>query len=187
MIDYSEETIADSHRLADVDINLLSDGDMTDAEKLFRNVVTYADIVIRDAQSRGFIDGDWTAELDNAKCRAGACHYGREEITLSKVWMVHADLAEIENTILHELAHACTFENSSEHGHGEEWKNWCGKIGMTRIERCTDRPSEMPKGKYEAWCPTCEQPKGYRWRLNKNIRRYSLCSDCRTAIKWREL
>ena len=66
---------------------------------------------------------DWKLELDHAKVRAGACHFTEKKISFSRNFIKHADDLDINDTILHEIAHALVGPN---HGHDSVWKKALG-------------------------------------------------------------
>jgi predicted SprT family Zn-dependent metalloprotease len=109
---------------------------------------------------------DWRFRYDKAKCRAGCCKYRSKTITLS-VNYVRSNLDKIEHikdTILHEIAHALTPGAS----HGWQWKLKCREIGANPT-RCYDGAKvSMPKGRWQATCPTCSKVY-YRHRKPKYL------------------
>ena len=48
----------------------------------------------------------WGFAFDRAKRRGGACHFVRRQITMAAGFAATAEEAEIEDTLLHEIAHA---------------------------------------------------------------------------------
>lgn len=127
-------------------------------------------------------------EFDNAKTRCGCFKPSRAVISLSRLYVEHASVDAIENTILHEFAHACDHEERGHSGHDENWRSWCKRLGMTRIERCADADecAGMPQGRYEAYCPKCDEVVAHRWRLTAGMRRGALHNVCRTRVEWRD-
>ncbi|MGE3741917.1 MAG: SprT-like domain-containing protein [Geminicoccaceae bacterium] len=81
--------------------------------------------------SRHRLDG-WSFTFDHAKRRGGACHYGRKEISLSLGFAAAAADAEVEDTILHEIAHALV---GRRHNHDAVWQAKARAIGCT-AQRC---------------------------------------------------
>lgn len=127
----------------------------------------------------------WTFAFDDAKTRAGVCEFGPQVIRLSRVYVEHASFEEIENTILHEVAHAIAGFAA---GHGPEWKRVARSIGCN-AERCADMPESMPKGRYEAVCDACgAEGLGWRWRLNDKLRTRAVHNQggCRGRISWKD-
>jgi predicted SprT family Zn-dependent metalloprotease len=85
----------------------------------------------------GRIPYSYPLKFNNNKTRAGVCRYSpKPSIELSKVY-INSPLvkgSDIENTILHELAHAITGPFVAE-PHGSEWKAAALSIGCN-AERC---------------------------------------------------
>lgn len=119
-------------------------------------------------------------EFDSAKRRFGACWYVAKKITLSmplcKENLDKLD-TQIEDTMLHELAHAfCihVYGIKEGKGHGYNWQHIAKQIGCNG-ERCY-KSSEVnkPKSKYTLVCDSCgkETPK-----YKKVTRKYA-CAKC---------
>lgn len=85
----------------------------------------------RGLLTRHRLDG-WSFAFDHAKRRGGACHYGRKAISLSLGFAEAASDAEVEDTILHEIAHALV---GRRHNHDAIWQAKARAIGCT-AERC---------------------------------------------------
>jgi predicted SprT family Zn-dependent metalloprotease len=151
--------------------------------------VTYAaENLMRE---HGLMDNGWRFALDNAKNRAGCCHFDPCDlrITMSRDyiegWLREGDegYAHIENTILHEIAHAIAGLAA---GHGPRWKRVAQSIGCT-ADRCGERAPTQAKGRYEAVCYNCDpdgRSLGWRWRLDERTRRGGACRSCRTRVTW---
>lgn len=69
---------------------------------------------------------NWTVAFNHSKTTAGTCDSEEKIITLSRVFIELWDKKEVEDTILHEIAHALS---PSEDHHSEEWKKTAKKIG----------------------------------------------------------
>jgi predicted SprT family Zn-dependent metalloprotease len=96
---------------------------------------------------------DWQFCFDRAKRRAGSCRHKRKLITLSSNYAEKNSEEDIQDTILHEIAHALA---GPKVGHGPEWKLICLQIGA-RPARCYDDAVVMPKGRYHATCGACRK------------------------------
>lgn len=57
----------------------------------------------------------------------GTCHSNGELITLLLDHAIKSDMAEIKNTLLHEIAHALV---GSKNGHNEVWQEQAKKMGV---------------------------------------------------------
>jgi predicted SprT family Zn-dependent metalloprotease len=77
------------------------------------------------------LDG-WKFTFDHAKRRGGACHYGRKVISLSLGFAAAASQAEVDDTVLHEIAHALV---GRRHNHDAVWQAKARAIGCT-AQRC---------------------------------------------------
>jgi predicted SprT family Zn-dependent metalloprotease len=119
--------------------------------------------------------GHWIFEFDRAKSRAGSCKHRRHTITLSPHYVLNNSDEDIKDTVLHEIAHALV---GPKHGHDDIWKTVCTRIGARPI-RCYGNHVTMPKGQWQANCPTCKK-EFHCHRRPKNITsRY--CMKCGTT------
>ena len=81
--------------------------------------------------THGLWEQGWRFAFDRAVRRAGACHYHRQRITLSRAFAQTLEEAEIRETLLHEIAHALVGPGQ---GHNARWKATAQAIGC-RAER----------------------------------------------------
>jgi predicted SprT family Zn-dependent metalloprotease len=112
----------------------------------------------------------WTFEFSTAKRRAGRCYYRRKVIELSLYHAQHSELADVLDTIKHEIAHAVT----PGAGHGELWQAACLMIGA-KPERYYTKPIEIPF-KWIATCPGCGN-QSKKHRKPKNERSCGRCAS----------
>ncbi len=121
-------------------------------------------------------DSGWGFRFNRRKRILGLCFYpvphleepGR--IELSGWYAACGDMADIRDTILHEIAHALAGELA---GHGPAWVEWCRKVGA-KPQPCTH--IVLPPGSWQATCPSC----GYLHSLYRRPKRlHSWC--CRTC------
>ena len=92
--------------------------------------------------------------------RAGNCNYSENVITLNSNYLKSKSWKEfLDDTPLHELAHAITWQLFDETGHKAVWKSVCYSLGL-RGNRChnfsTPENVDVTKRKrkrYEANCP----------------------------------
>lgn len=131
-------------------------------------------------EEHGLFDECWHFEFENCKRSLGRCHYMEEKITLSKWYVELNEEADVEDTILHEIAHALSWirYGAMGRGHGRLWKDICVEIGA-RPERLHKGILEYPNNHYKYIdsclcginykmhrlrkrskyrCPKCEQP-----------------------------
>ncbi len=109
---------------------------------------------------------NWQFGWDRAKRRYGLCDHRRQRISLSMHLTPLSSEADIENTILHEIAHALV---GPKHGHDRVWQAKALQIGCDAT-RC-GKAVPIPKT-FVGTCPHC-QTKVYRHR-----RSYSSCAQC---------
>ena len=115
---------------------------------------------------------DWRLELDFAKVRAGACHFGVKKITFSRNFLKNSNYDDIQDTILHEIAHALV---GPQHGHDKVWKEMARKLGCS-AKRC--HSLEFSKYKWIRFCPnSCWEQKIHR--KNSNL----ICKKCAAAVQ----
>ena len=110
---------------------------------------------------------DWSFQFDHATKRAGCCQYGHHVISLSYDYAKHDTYADIQETILHEIAHALV---GKEHHHDAAWKAKALQIGCSG-NRCHDirftPPRYILKCENNCWVATAERR-----------RRGSICRKC---------
>lgn len=117
---------------------------------------------------------DWTVVLDNAKGRAGITKYRQKVIGLSRMWTEIHTLEQVEQTTLHEIAHALAGYGA---GHGQAWKAIYQSIGGTG-GYCADVTPEQWKAIPYRWVGTCLAGHEYkRHRLTQGSRN-GLCTVC---------
>ena len=70
---------------------------------------------------------DWKLEFENCKSSLGRCHYHDRKITLSEWYVELNEEKDVEDTILHEIAHALSWVRYGREGkgHGRLWKKVC--------------------------------------------------------------
>lgn len=74
----------------------------------------------------GLIEEGWTFRFDNAVKRIGLCRIGSEIISLSRHFTTYASKEQVEQAMLHEIAHAIL---PAEVGHGKPWRIMAKAIG----------------------------------------------------------
>jgi predicted SprT family Zn-dependent metalloprotease len=118
---------------------------------------------------------NWKLELDYAKVRAGACHFTEKKISFSRHFLKNADQLDINDTILHEIAHALV---GPKHGHDRVWKNMAKKIGCS-AKRC--HTLEFSEYKWIRFCTNyCWEQKVHRRKLNL------ICKKCGSPVKYQQ-
>jgi hypothetical protein len=68
---------------------------------------------------------DWKFEFDYHNTRFGLCNYRTKTISMSRFLTYMNDVSVVQDTILHEIAHALAPYT----GHGPRWRQVCRAIG----------------------------------------------------------
>ena len=123
------------------------------------------------------LDAQWTFGFDLATTRAGVCRYRERRIDLAVSYCLAASRAEIEDTILHEIAHAIV---GPRHNHDAVWKAKAREIGC-QGERCHRVQQSVPKWVGECGCGQ----QWFRQVLQRRMIGNRVCAKCRGAITWR--
>ena len=113
----------------------------------------------------------WSFRFDHAKSRAGMCNHNKKVITISRRYARTASQSQIENTLLHEIAHALVGHS---HGHDSIWKSKALEIGCDG-KRCHNLTFSKPKWKMR--CPnSCFST--LRHRKTENL----ICAICHSPL-----
>lgn len=112
----------------------------------------------------------WLFEFDNAKRRFGLCSFRKKTISLSRHLIELNSESEVEETILHEIAHALV---GPRHGHDLVWKKKALAIGCNG-KRCYDLGVVEPKSKYLLICSNC----GEISKRNRKPIQSTACGRC---------
>jgi predicted SprT family Zn-dependent metalloprotease len=115
----------------------------------------------------------WRIKLDHARRRAGQCDYSTKTISLSRLYVRHADADHIRDTILHEIAHALVGPN---HGHDVVWRQKAREIGGT-ASRC--HTLSFSRARWQMRCPNgC-------FAVERHRRKSGLiCASCKAAVEF---
>ena len=133
-------------------------------------------LLARHAAS-GDLDTAWTFGFDLAPSRAGICRYEERRIDLAVSFALRAPRSEIEDTVLHELAHAIV---GPHHGHDAVWKAKALEIG------CSGSRAHTVQARVAPWVGECACGRPwFRQRLQRRIRQRGRCPTCKTRIAWR--
>lgn len=125
----------------------------------------------------GLILQGWKFEFDHAVRRYGSCSHKKKCITLSEPLTLLNDYADINDTVLHEIAHALV---GSGHGHDAVWKDKCVELGCRPI-RCGD--GEVTPAKYQATC-VCGKTYSRINRVKRGRKLYCLCQNKKSPKKY---
>ena len=141
-----------------------------------QEIETLAKQLIRKHEKESGLEPGWKFGFDLAPSRGGICCYTEKLITLSVTYCLKAWKAEIEDTILHEIAHAIA---GYEHGHDAVWEETAYRIGCTAI-RCHTVNHTLPR--WHGHCG-CQEPRK-RQRLTQRLRN-AKCLACGQKIDWK--
>lgn len=87
--------------------------------------------------------------FDRAVRRAGLCDYRKRRITVSKHLVQNGDLDQIEQVLLHEIAHAIVGQAAA---HGRLWKQKATELGY-RHQRIDGNSIAKSSAKWHGLCP----------------------------------
>lgn len=122
----------------------------------------------------------WVFSFNNRKRCFGLCRHRMHTIQLSRHLTLLNNKDSVQDTILHEIAHALT----PGHHHDHVWKAMCRALGCS-TERCyTEATTCTPKARYSGSCG-CGSNLYSRDRLTRNMRLYGKCRRCRQFVEWR--
>ncbi len=93
---------------------------------------------------------DWTFVFNRRKREMGLCVYDSRTIALSVHFVALNDELAVQDTLLHEIAHALVGPG---HGHDAIWKQKCLEVGA-KPERLGE-DANMPIGVWQARCQNC--------------------------------
>lgn len=132
---------------------------------------------------------DWTFAFDRATTRLGCCQHRRKLITVSRYHAEQSPLAQVTDTILHEIAHALAPVTAL---HGPEWKAIARRIGATPKATSDAVLLDVPPPKsggriwrhgapYVAFCAGCHKLSTRRKRPPSWGNRLMACTACCNA------
>lgn len=126
------------------------------------------------------IGNTWSFAFDNAKARCGAAKFRIKTITLSRYFVERNNLAEVTDTVLHEIAHV---KAGAAAGHGVHWQTWALRLGA-RPERCATDVA-MPEGNVEGVCADDCTVRHTRHRMPpKRLLDAYQCNRCYSKVTW---
>lgn len=125
----------------------------------------------------GELSVDWTFGFDLAASRAGVCRPREKRVNLSVSFCLKATRWEIEDTLLHEIAHAIVGQR---HGHDAVWRAKAVELGGSGA---THHTVSHAIAHWIGECG-CERP-WLRQRLRRSVAEGRLCAKCRRPILWR--
>lgn len=132
-------------------------------------------------EEHGLFDELWRFDFQSKKGALGTCSYRNKRISLSKWYVELNEEGHVEDTILHEIAHALSYirHGSKGVGHGRIWKSICREIGAIP-QSMSKNELNRPDNHYK-YVDTCGCGKTFnKHRIRKN-RRYS-CPKCKEQL-----
>lgn len=93
----------------------------------------------------------WTFSWLTTKRTMGLCDYRTKMVSASKIYVGIASVEQLENTVLHEIAHALAGFKA---GHGFAWERACVAIGA-EPKRLFDASQISPPYTWARSCPSC--------------------------------
>lgn len=90
----------------------------------------------------------WVFKWDHAKLRLGCCNYRKQTISLSRHHIEGQTVEQMQETIMHEIAHALTPGN----GHGKLWQRKMRQFGLK--PEVTGKSTVSPPHSWEIVDPT---------------------------------
>jgi len=129
-----------------------------------RKVTVWANALIRM-----HLDPSWTFAFDNAKKRAGACHFAQRRISVSRYLAARFEDDDVHQTLLHEVAHAIAGPAA---GHGPAWKKIARELGYVGgTTHALETATELAP-----WVGVC--PNGHLAYRHRRPSRPSSCARC---------
>lgn len=132
----------------------------------------YATALIRE-----YLDASWSFRFDHARMRAGSCNYTRRQISLSRYVAPLMSAEEIQQTLLHEIAHALAGARSA---HGPKWQRIAAEIGYVG-----GRTYDGPVPQSHRWRGRC--PAGHEILRHRRPSKPVSCSKCSRTFDRRHL
>ena len=115
----------------------------------------------------------WSFQFDHATKRAGCCHYQTQVISLAYAYARAATDAAIDDTLLHEIAHALV---GKAHGHDQIWQAKAVALGCSG-HRCHDVQFTPPRSivtcEHGCWVTTAERRQ-----------RGAVCRTCHGPVRY---
>jgi predicted SprT family Zn-dependent metalloprotease len=124
--------------------------------------------------------------FDKSTTHSGVCKPRTKEIMLSERFLEYMDYGQINNTVLHEIAHAIDFTERNCSGHDSVWRMYAIAIGcnpdyhfdIEKVARETDN-AIFRKYKYKIKCPN----HGVLGGLMRKPKRIYSCAKCGEKVK----
>lgn len=132
------------------------------------------DLNLVEARARDLLDQHglvtWQFAWDHARRRAGQTVFGPNKITLSKVLMKLYSPEQVDQVILHEIAHALV---GPKHNHDATWRRTAARIGVVR-PRASLKNAPSPEPRWIGTCPAGHEV--HRFRRPTSVQSCSICN-----------
>ena len=115
----------------------------------------------------------WSFQFDDATKRAGCCNYQTRVISLAHAYARSAPEEAIDDTMLHEIAHALV---GKAHGHDQVWQAQAVALGCSG-HRCHDVQFTPPR-----YIVMCDQ--GCWVTTAERRQRGAVCRTCRSPVRY---
>ncbi|MDR2974757.1 MAG: SprT-like domain-containing protein [Propionibacteriaceae bacterium] len=131
---------------------------------------------------RRHLGEQWAFGMDHARSRLGCCHYDSRRITCSVYLVAYLAEDEVEQVVLHEIAHA---QAGVKAGHGRGWFNRARALGYTG-----GRTIDVPEARAASrWLGVCAA--GHEIYRHRRPRGRVCCGACakdgsRRPITWQD-
>ena len=123
----------------------------------------------------------WSFGYDSAKTRAGLCSYTNQHISVSRYLCEIHSIADVRQTILHEIAHA---RCGPEAGHGRVWLQTAKSMGYLN-KKFTGKEIGRQIAPWQGFCPG--EHEHFAYRKPKRAQSCVWCHpvyDSRFLINW---
>jgi predicted SprT family Zn-dependent metalloprotease len=121
----------------------------------------------------GIWDKGWRFQWNNNKTRLGLCRYGVKTLEMSRLHVPHNDVEFVNETMLHEIAHAIA---GSRAAHGWEWQRVYRSIGGNG-QRTGNSAAQLQT----AWTGKCSN--GHSTSQHRAPLRVHSCGKCYPRFK----
>jgi len=128
------------------------------------------------------LGGGWSFALDHARTRLGYCRFVERRISCSRYLIAYLADDEVEQVILHEIAHALVGPGT---GHSRAWQRTARALGYTG-----GRTIAVPEARLSTrWRGTCAA--GHEILRHRRPRYAVLCGACaarglRHLVTWQD-
>ena len=113
----------------------------------------------------------------------GYCSFNRKEIVISLDYLLANDNYELEQTVLHEIAHALV---GQPHRHNNRvFKDRCNDVGLQPHKNINNPFPTRQAKEYTGTCPVCGTEYNYNRRMRISCGKCSKVYDDKYKIIWR--